>query len=266
MQDFDVLLPVYEKDDPYLLDKALHSVVKNSYVPANIVIAIDGPICETLTEVISRYDKDYSNIVIIQQSKNLGLAENLNKSIRSCTSNIIIRCDADDFNLPDRFEKLIDYLRNNREVGVVSSAIREINFDGASKIKTLPMDHSQIKRFALWRNPINHMAVAFRREIFSSIEYPNIRYKEDYALWLNLLNEGIIFHNLQDILVDVTAGSSQLQRRRGLANIMSEIALFPYKNRMFGFVSALVSTIVRSMTLILPLRLLRIIYGFLRNR
>ena len=141
MYSFDVLLPVYAKDEPNMLNNALQSIVRNSYQPSKILVAIDGPIDNELKKVIYTYKDKYSNIHIKTSNFNLGLSKNLNDSIPFCKSDIIIRCDADDVNLEFRFESLITHLAENPQVGVVSSSIREIDNDGRSKIKHLPTTH-----------------------------------------------------------------------------------------------------------------------------
>lgn len=263
--DFDILLPVYGRDCPILLDKALYSIFANTRQATKIIIGIDGPIPDDIEAEINKYEKIHKNIFRVTHEINLGLSENLNKMIDFCDAEIIIRCDADDINSKVRFETLLNFLIKNKNVGVVSSAVRETDNTGRSVIKYLPQKHADLLKFSLWRNPINHMAVALRKDLLVDNRYPNIRYKEDYALWLNLLKQGVIFHNLKDVLVDVSSGTQQLNRRRGFSNIASEAQLFWLKADLFGISKSFIVTSLRICLLLLPSTILRPIYMLARK-
>ena len=76
------------------------------------------------------------------------------------------------------------------------------------------------------RNPINHMTVAYRRELILSLGgYPNVFLREDYALWAIAIGRGALICNIQEDLVLARAGFDMYQRRRGLKSAIAELRL-----------------------------------------
>ena len=125
-----------------------------------------------------------------------------------------------------------------------------------------------IKKISRWRNPINHMAVAYRKKaVFSVGLYPDIKFKEDYALWLKMIASNKKIINIPKVLVDATVGSEMYSRRTGLGHLKSELDLLKFRffleneNKVF----AILSFIIRScFGLVFP-ALKKHIYFFLRK-
>ena len=91
----------------------------------------------------------------------------------------------------------------------------------------MPLTIEEIKKYSTLRNPLNHMTVVFKKsKVINLGGYPNIPFKEDYGLWLNALDAGLIIRNIEDVLVTARAGDSMIARRSGFRSIVSEWYLF----------------------------------------
>lgn len=215
---FAVLMALYFKDDPRLFKKAVESVFKNTLLPSELVIVIDGPIGSNLEEVLEDLKAQFSRIKIIRLEKNGGLAIALNNGLKEIKYSWVVRADADDINLPERFQLLADMVRDSPELALIGSAILEVDKKGAPlMIRELPISLEQIRQFARRRNPFNHMTVAYRRECVLEVGgYPNVFLKEDYALWCHLLKAGYQVANTKAVLVHATAGDDLYRRRGGV--------------------------------------------------
>jgi len=75
--------------------------------------------------------------------------------------------DADDVSLPNRFEKQIVFLKTNPGIDVVGSWVGEFveNPEVFIAVRATPEQSQDIRRFARFRNPVNHPTVVFRKEI-----------------------------------------------------------------------------------------------------
>lgn len=213
-----VLMAVYLRDDPSLLELAVDSVFANRLQPNQFVLVADGPLSEGLEKVIETLQKRHTyRIEMLRLPANKGLAYALNIGLRHITLPWVIRADADDFNLPHRFATLATLLATQPSLELISSAILEVDTHGQPiAIRALPETEDEIRRFAKLRNPFNHMAVAYRREaVLACGGYPDVHLKEDYALWCRMLAKGIRVANSPEVLVNATAGREMYRRRGG---------------------------------------------------
>jgi glycosyltransferase involved in cell wall biosynthesis len=219
-----VLLPVYYKDDPLLFDRALMSIFQSYIVPDEIIIVQDGPIGQDLLDVLTRYSHN-AIIKHIKLPANVGLAKALNIGLMHIKNPYVFRADADDFNLPSRFQRQIALLDSGYDL--VGSSILELDRELLPiAIRRTPSNDRDILRYLRRRNPFNHMTVAFRANIVRDVGgYPAIHLKEDYALWATMISKGAKVYNIDDVLVHATAGQDMYRRRGGLRYVSSEIKL-----------------------------------------
>ena len=224
MDGFTVLMAVYQKDNIELFEKAVSSVYQNSLLPNDFVLVVDGPVPDMLGQKINQLSHQYP-MRVIWLPENQGLANALNEGLKHVQTTWIVRADADDINMPNRFEKLIQNSGNN--VDIVGSAIREIDENGKyTGSRSVPLSHLEICEYAKRRNPFNHMAVMFRRDlVLRNMGYPNLYLREDYALWAVLLNDGAKAINLPDELVEAYAGNALMKRRGGFKYALAELKL-----------------------------------------
>jgi len=265
---FDVLMPVYIGDELEIVTGAIESVLNNTVQPKRFVIFKDGPVTEPLDRYLDTLVNKYSYILIRGTEINHGLGAALNMGLTYCESEWIFRCDADDINDPKRFELQIEEILKN-PCDVLGTQVTEVDpISGIHKTKRVPLDPHSIRKFSVFRNPINHMSVLFRKSAVVSVGgYPNIKFKEDYALWLILISAGFILKNSEKNLVNARAGDSMVSRRRGLVSLKSELDLFRFrlKNCDEFTICVLLFFLLRSIVLMLPTGLLKQVYILMRK-
>jgi len=258
---------VYDRDDVDLFSRALDSVYKNTLVPAEVIVVQDGHIRKQLADVIRRYDESpifHSLALPINQ----GLAVSLNKGLKLIKSEYVIRADADDYNLPDRFEKQMAMLEGGLDL--VGGAIQEVDkLRRNIGIRRLPSDAKAIRRFCKTRNPFNHMTVAYRTQLAQDCGgYPNLHLMEDYGLWALMLSRGAKVANTNDILVEATTGHEMYRRRGGWQYARSEFQLQKHLINcdIKSLPEAVLTGLLRASVFMMPARLRGIIYeSFLRQ-
>lgn len=261
---FAVLMAVYRKDSPSLFEKAVNSVFMNSLKPNQFIIVIDGPIEGPLRSMAEKLRSKFSLIQFIQLPLNVGLANALNEGIKYVDQNWIVRADADDINLHNRFEKLAHTISQNPNIQLLGSTILEIDQSGHPlSIREVPCSEREIRRYIKRRNPFNHMTVAYKADAVRSCGgYPNIFLKEDYGLWILMLHQGIPMMNLSDILVHASAGMDMFRRRGGWQYAKSEWKIQSLLVRCGNksFISSLVDGFMRATFFLIPSGLRGILY------
>lgn len=268
---FTVLMAVYHKDDADLFNQAVHSVFANSLLADNCVIVVDGLVTKVLDAAIASLEKTYSpKIQFLRLSNNMGLAKALNAGIKEIRTEWIVRADADDINLPNRFLELAKAINAHPSVDLLGSNILEINKAGIPvAIREVPSLEVNIRQFVKTRNPFNHMTVAYRRDaVMQCGLYPDIYLREDYALWCQFLSKNKKVMNIPQTLVHATAGRDMYSRRGGWKYAKAEWQMqkLLVDSGLKGFALGVLDGLLRSVIFMMPSSLRGYIYQkFLRR-
>lgn len=267
---FAVLMALYRGDRVELFEAAVHSVFANTLPPNQFLIVVDGPIPANLTASLQILETRYPLIELVHLPENKGLANALNIGLQLVKFAWVLRADADDVNLPERFATLATVCEENPKVQLVGSAILEVDEDAQPlAIREPPCSQEEIHQFAKTRNPFNHMTVAYRLDVALDCGgYPNIYLKEDYGLWCLFLAKGYTMMNIKTILVHATAGMNMFRRRGGFRYAKSEwqMQFLMVQCGLKNHAQAILDGIVRSGFFLIPSSLRGLIYlTFLRK-
>jgi glycosyltransferase involved in cell wall biosynthesis len=265
--NFSVLCSLYYKEEPAYLDQCFESLAWQTLEADEIVVVHDGPLTDELYLVLAKWKKTLP-IKEVVLNTNVGLGKALNFGLKKCTHDLVARVDTDDINHIDRFEKQITYMDENPSVAALSCDINEFETDPKepSRIRSVPK--TNVTSFSLKRNPINHMAVVFRKHTIQDVgSYKHLHFMEDYYLWIRLQAKGYKITNLDDVLVSARVGNGMLERRSGLKYARSEIKLMMsiYKLNLTKKPSTFFYFLARSLIRILPTTLLSQAYLFVRK-
>ena len=213
---FSVILPIYINDKYIIFKKSFNSILNQTLKPNEIVVLLDGPIEKKIKNFLYQKKKLYSFIKIYNFKKNQGLGYILNYGVRKCRYDYIARCDADDFSRKDRFKKQMEYLIKYPEVDVLGSNVYEIYNNKIFSKKKMKLNHKDIAKQILFRNPMNHSSVFFKKKkLIQSGNYQKMSYFEDYYMWFRMRKTSL-FKNLPDYLVSMKVDDDFFKRRSGI--------------------------------------------------
>ncbi|MDF7675146.1 glycosyltransferase [Neisseriaceae bacterium ESL0693] len=266
---FSVLLSLYARERADWFAASLHSLCTQSLQADEVVLVLDGRIGEELQQVIREF-QPHLPLKVVPLKHHVGLGHALNQGLMQCRHEWVLRMDTDDISDTERFARQWRYIEQHPQLALFSGQIAEFSMDPAKpeRLRSVPLSCAAIQQYARWRNPLNHMAVAYRKSVIQSVGgYCHHQGMEDYNLWLRVLAQGYEVHNLADILVYVRAGTDLYQRRRGYRYILSEWQLLQLKRRLRiqPLWSALSCFALRSASRLLPVGLLRPLYQQLRH-
>ncbi|PCH91396.1 MAG: hypothetical protein COB85_09145 [Bacteroidetes bacterium] len=203
-------MPVYNAEQ--YVAEAIESVLNQSFKDFIFLIINDGSSDGTL-DIINSFND--SRIKLIQNNQNLGFASSLNKGISLIDTEYIIRMDADDICLQNRFSEQIEYMCTNPEIGLSSSFIK--TFGKSESVWTVPLINDEIKALLLFQSPFAHPASIIRTSLLKD---NNLGYRtayppmEDYDLWYRL-KDLTQFGNLSNILLSYrTMGASMSSKNK----------------------------------------------------
>lgn len=198
------------------LEEAVNSIICQTYPDWELIICDDGSTDETYS-VAKKIAESESRIILIRNDRNQGLACSLNNCLARASGSFIARMDADDISLPQRFEKEIEFLLQNPQYQIVSSAM--IRFDEKGdwgtndKVTNAPQACDFVKRTPFW-----HAPCMIRREALQAIGgYSTDKHAqrvEDYKLWFDLYEAGFCGYNLDEPLYKQRDDAAAAKRRR----------------------------------------------------
>lgn len=271
---FSVLMSLYYKENPIALDQCFQSIWQDQTVqPSEIILVLDGPIGDELKIYVEKWQQVIGSILkVIPLEENIGLGKALNEGLKHCSNEWVFRMDTDDICKPNRFEKQIQFIRENPEVVLCSGQILEFNENplDADILKSVPTEHTDIIKFAQKRSPFNHMTVAYKKSVIEAVGgYQHHLFMEDYNLWLRVIGAGYMVGNHPDILLYARVGNGMHARRKGLEYVNSELQLLKLKKelKLQSPIHANILFLLRSSFRLLPSTLLGKIYNtFLRKK
>ena len=267
---FSVLMSVYKNESALFLKDALYSLINQSCIPTEIVLVEDGPLTDSLYDVISEFRNVYQNLKSVKLPQNIGLGGALNQGLKACTYNLVARMDSDDLCYHDRFEKQIRIFENHPDIKICGGWISEFsdNPNITTGYRKVPERNDDIVKHFRKMSPMNHVTVMFDKAAIQSVDgYQPFFQFEDYWLWARLIKKGYAFYNIPDVLVNVRGGISMSRRRGGLKYVRSEISFQNeiYRLGLIGKSDLLKNLVVRTTVRLMPSRLRVYIYSMIRK-
>ena len=255
-----VMMCVYGGDNAEHFNEALASVFNQTRLPDEMVLVVDGPVPTEIDDVIAVYVERHG-IKVIRLPENRGHGEARREGFRHCTHEFVAIADADDINMPTRFEKELAVLVSDAEIGAVSSAC--VHFTGTTdnvlNEEFMPLAHDDIVRYMKKRCPICQASVMLRRSfVLLAGGYQDWYYAEDYYLWVRMYLAGAKFANLEDGLLYLRTDEAQIGRRGGYRYFKSMRDLFRFmrRNKIIGFTTYCYNVMTRFvMQVLMPARL-----------
>ncbi len=218
------LITTYAGERPDRLRMALESLINQTLPAAETVLVVDGPVGDAQESVVAGFESQ-PGFVIVRCPVRRGIARALNQGLVHCRQPFVARMDSDDISAAHRFETQMARLSANPRLDLVASWHREFadDPDVLRATKRSPADHEQIARALRWRNVLSHPTIVVRRSLLELVGgYREMRYLEDYDLYLRLLKAGARFEAIQEPLVLVRTTPDQVRRRGGMEHVRAE--------------------------------------------
>jgi glycosyltransferase involved in cell wall biosynthesis len=187
------------------INDAIESVLNQTFSDWELIIIDDGSTDGT-TELIAQYAAKDSRIKVYYQEHG-GRGKARNKCLEYSRGKYIAVCDSDDISYPERFEKQVNYLDNNLDIGAVGSQscsfCEEAIFEPA-KIIFWPTNPNKVYQgFKQGKMKIANCAAMIRTSLFK--EYggycEELHRAQDYEFFSRITQKGIGLTNLPEVLV-----------------------------------------------------------------
>ena len=240
-----IIIPFYKNIT--LLKKTLSSVFKQDYTNYEIIIINDNNTLENISFLKKlNENKNKYKIKIIYNKKNLGAGFSRNKGIKAALGQYIAFLDSDD---TWKKNKLSYQLRFMKRKGYLAShtSYNLVNLSGEiiSKRKAIDLNYRELLNSC----NIGLSTVILNKDILKfTNNFPKLKTKEDYVLWLKLSKKGIIFHSIDKYLTNWTNVSNSLSESS--FQKIKDAYLVYYKYLNFSILTSILKTLILSINYI----------------
>lgn len=183
---------------------SVESILGQTYKTLEFIIVLDNPNNHEIRAYLTQVEQNDERVRLLQNDKNIGLANSLNKAIMESKGEYIARMDADDIAFPMRLEKQIQYMKENPRCSVLATDRIDIDENG-TPLRTshiLIDDQKTIKEALTYCNVLTHPTVLMKREVLERVGgYRDFKAAQDYDLWLRLRKYKVEFHILPEVLL-----------------------------------------------------------------
>ena len=192
-----VILPAYNEER--YLEESVESILNQTFKDFELIIINDCSADNTL-KLIKNLQKKDKRIILLDNKKNLGSSDSINKGLKKAKGKYVALFCADDISHPKRLEIQFNYLEKNPQIFLIGSSA--IYIDGNGK---------EIRRFRKYNHP---KMLAWRLRKSCGIIFPSIMFcneeisfdkdfvpADDYNLYHELLKGGKNLTNLPYFLV-----------------------------------------------------------------
>lgn len=230
-----VIMSTYNESEQEITE-AISSILLQTIRNIEFIIINDNPDNIKLGYILDKFCHQDSRVKIINNIRNIGLAESLNIGLASAKGDFIARMDADDISLPTRFESQLNYLLKHPECDVVCTNRVDIDINSRElgTCTSFNISDEHLEDILPLGSVINHPTVMMRRKIFKTLAgYRNFLAAQDYDLWLRTISKGYHIHLMQEKLLRYRMRENSVTKMNFAIQYCSSIyAVKMYKERL----------------------------------
>ncbi|MEI6578085.1 MAG: glycosyltransferase family 2 protein [Eubacteriales bacterium] len=197
------------------LAQSIESIIYQTYLNWELILCDDGSKDRTY-EIAAEYVKKDNRIRLLKNDKNIKLGPTLNRCLEFADGEYTARMDGDDISEPERFEKQVDFLENNKEYAVVGCLMRIMDGNGIGRIRVISQEPD-----ITWlpkNNPCFHATIIMKTCVYKEIGgysvSPKTERAEDFDLFWRLYEKGYSAFNLQEPLYIMREPKNAYNRRK----------------------------------------------------
>lgn len=191
-----VITPTYNCSQ--FIGEAIESVQAQTYKNWEMIIVDDCSTDDT-KEIVKGYAENDNRIIYCCLDANSGAAVARTRAMQAANGEYIAFLDADDVWLADKLKKQLVFMKKHN-VAFTCTAYEHINENGKALgrvIKTIPkVNYSRL----LFDCPVGNSTVMYNVDRMGKFAVPDIRKRNDDALWLQMLKKEKYIYGMKCVL------------------------------------------------------------------
>ncbi len=204
MEDLiSVIIPVYNLEK--YLRESLDSVINQTYENLEIILVDDGSTDNSL-RILREYEKKDKRISVLTQ-KNGGICMAMKNGVAFSSGKYIARCDGDDINELNRYERQLKYLKEN-DCDLVGCYLKAFGDGDENYQRIIDGTRSPIRNFneafsrAYFGGVITGGSIFGRSDVFKKLSpfHKDFGVIEDRLIYLSFFRNGYKIGMVEEIL------------------------------------------------------------------
>lgn len=177
-------MPSYNSES--YIAESINSVINQTYKNWELII-IDDCSTDNTTSIVNSFKDERIKLII--NTENLGAAKSRNKGIEAASGRFIAFLDSDDLWHKEKLKRQIEFMEKNKYIFTYSN-YNQINEKG-NFIKSITCPQSVDYKKLLKTCYIGCLTAIYDTHALDKVYMPDIRKRQDYALWLKILKKGV---------------------------------------------------------------------------
>lgn len=193
-----VIMPTY--NCAKYIAQSIESVTEQTMSDWELVVVDDNGTDNT-GEIVQDFQKRYPHkIDYIKLPQNGGPGVARTEGIRRARGKYIAFLDSDDLWLPQKLELQIAFMKEKRSVFSCTGYAQMDEEGHRLSISLIPPEKTDYNKMLRLSDPIGNLTVMYDQEKLGKYEVPNIKKRNDFALWLKILHDTSHCDGMQDVL------------------------------------------------------------------
>lgn len=204
-----IIMPTYNCGR--FISETVDTVLAQTYTNWELVIVDDCSKDDT-KEVLEKFLSD-ERIKYYKLETNSGAAVARTTAMKLATGNYMAFLDSDDLWKQDKLEKQLKFMKEN-DYNFTCTAYEQIDEDGNKLNKVIKTKKKANYNRILLDCPVGNSTVMYNVDKLGKFEVPNIRKRNDDALWLQILKKEKNIYGMEDILMEYRIRSNSISSNK----------------------------------------------------
>ena len=205
-----VIMPAYNVQ-AYLED-AIRSVMNQTFQDWELVV-VDDTSTDNTPNILQTLAKEEPRLVVERLAKNRGVGYCRNRALELAKSRFVAFLDSDDRWHPEKLSHQLAFMQNNA-AGFSFTAYEVISATGEWLSLAPPVPPEMNYQHLLGNSLIGCSTVILDRESVGDVRFPDMRTRQDFALWCTILRDGKTAAGLGEVLTQYRLSPSGISKNK----------------------------------------------------
>ncbi|MBO5239340.1 MAG: glycosyltransferase family 2 protein [Lachnospiraceae bacterium] len=192
-----VIMPTYNCGN--FIAETIESVLAQTYQNWEIII-VDDCSNDNTKQIVSKFLEVDNRIKYICLQENSGAAIARTEAMKNANGEYMAFLDSDDLWLPDKLDKQISFMKLNN-YNFTCTAYEQIDETGKANGRIIKTVKRTNYNRLLLDCPVGNSTVVYNVGQMGKFEVPNIRKRNDDALWLQMLKKEKYIYGMPEVLM-----------------------------------------------------------------
>lgn len=190
-----IIMPAYNCEK--LVGTTIESVINQSYRNWELIV-VDDCSQDNTYKIIKEYMKKDKRIKLYRLEKNSGPAIARNKAIEKAKGKYLAFLDSDDIWFPDKLQKQLRFMEENKYYFTCTSYTKIDEED--NDLKRIVYANKKSDYNGILKKCPGNSTVIYNAEKLGRFTIPNIKKRNDYILWLQVIKKAKYLHGIDEPL------------------------------------------------------------------